>query len=553
MIKFSHIIETDIIVAGSGLAGVRATYDAAASGKRVTLLTKGKLCSGSSFYPLTGGLRAQLPIDEKDKELYLNELLASGQGMASKTHCEVLVDSITNEITRLPDIGITPRTAYGREACFATTERRLEGWSGWDTIRKNVRKIFLTYSNLEIIEYGEIARIVVRDNSVVGAIAYTKEEELIFISAKAVILATGGMSALFQHNLTTDDVCGIGHSLALDAGVPLINLEFIQFIPGMTSPVYKLIFGEIILRYVDTIKDENGVEVLRKAFDDEGDYHTCLEQRAMHGPFTCGDTSQYFDILLMKHYIKHPESKGFVFTFKKDLLEDENPLVKEIPELYKKHKINITQESITLLPFAHCNNGGVSIQKDGSTVVKGLFAGGEVAGGVHGADRHGGAATAAALVFGALSAASAIHYCDTQFRLSYDADSIKNAFISFITPQRAASHDAIHIFNELRKKLFTYANVYRNKEGIEETLDWVKKMKEQFSPLDSITQRKDGKLALKTFHALRTSEALLLSLLERKESRGGHYRSDYPTKDPSLSNKRVIVSERERVLVASWI
>ena len=549
MIQFSHTYETDIIVAGSGLAGLRATKDASASGKRVMLLSKGKLCSGSSFYPLTGGLRAQLPQCEEDKEVYLKELIESGAGVAGKEHCKILVDSITEEITRLPQIGIYPKSAYGRAACFASSERRLEGWSGWDTIRDNVRSIFDTINNLEVVEYCEIARIIVNNNQIVGVIAINRSEELIFISAKAVILATGGMSALYQHNLTTDDVCGIGHSLALDTGVPVVNLEFIQFIPGITSPVYKLIFGEIILRYVDTIKDEYGVEVLKEAFGDEKAYNTCLQERAMHGPFTCGDSSQYFDILMMKQFIKNPTSKGFALTCTKDLLEDTNPLVKEIPDLYKKHGIDLAKDSITLLPFAHCNNGGVSINSDSSTVVEGLFAAGEVAGGVHGADRHGGGATAAALVFGAISASSAINYCDGTIRTEYDITQIKKDFTRFIDADECSPLDASLVFDQLKKELFLCANVYRNKDSIEKSLNWIRITREQFSPLSALEQQRESKIAMKVFHALRTSEALLLSLLERKESRGPHYRSDYPEKDDRLEGKRVFVTERDGAFI----
>ena len=543
MIEFSQIIETDILIAGSGLAGIRATKDALSSGKNVVLASKGKLCSGSSFYPLTGGLRAQLPSSERDKNLYLQELLSSGATVAGEEHCKILVDSITHEIERLPEIGIYPKSAYGRAACFATTERRLEGWSGWDTIRSSVRDIFSTEENLTLLEYCEIQRIIVRDKKVIGAIALDEKEKWVFISSKAIILATGGMCALYKHNLTTDDVCGIGHSLALDSGVSLVNLEFIQFIPGMLKPVYKLIFGEIILRYVDTIVNHEGRAVLKEFFENDEEYKTCLLERAMHGPFTCGDSSQYFDLLMMKDYIENSEPSGLTLTFKKGLIEDTNPLVKEIPTLYKKHHVDIEKEKITLLPFAHCNNGGISIETDGTTSIRGIFAAGEVAGGVHGADRHGGAATSAALVFGAISADSANIYCNNNQREEYDINLIKEDFASFAGVNTKNSLDSITLLEHLREKLFFSGNVYRNRENILTSLSWIEKMRGLYSPWNAISNRENIKAAMKTFHALRTSEALLKALLEREESRGPHYRSDFPSINRSLDTKKVFIKE----------
>ena len=104
--KLEAELRCDVLVVGAGLAGLRAARDCAAAGLRVLVAVKGTLCSGASFYPLTDGLGSQLPMDEADKPVYLEEVLESGAGMADPALVQILIDSIEPEIDRLPGIGI---------------------------------------------------------------------------------------------------------------------------------------------------------------------------------------------------------------------------------------------------------------------------------------------------------------------------------------------------------------------------------------------------------------------------------------------------------------
>jgi len=547
--RADQIISCDVLVVGAGLAGLRAAYDAARSGCRVVIASKAKLCSGASFYPLTGGLGSQLPKNNEDIPLFLEELLESGAGIADENLCRIMVEEIEGEIKRLPDLGITPVRFGGRVACFAKRERVLVSWSDWNKIRNNVRNIFSTIPNITVLEFCDLLKLTVRDNVVCGAVLCDNTENIIYVSTPAVILATGGYCGLYKHSLNTEDVCGIGHSVALEAGAKLINLEFMQFIPGLTYPVYKLLFGEMTLQYCTEVLDENGNPALRNYLPDGVTFEECLQDRSMHGPFTCADKSMYFDLAIMDYAIKHKNEKGFALRYSPEIAKNKNEFLGKTLDLYLKNGIDLSRQEISVAPFAHCANGGIWINEHCETGVEGLFAAGETAGGIHGADRHGGAATSACLVFGRRAAEKASEYAKTHKAADVSAEKAVNEVMEWIDNGAVSGISPQEILYNLKEKLWFYANVLRNERNLTETLSWVKEMQKEYNAARAINSGYDVKQSMKAFHALRTSQAVLSAMLLRKESRGSHYREDYPKCDNSLYGKRIVAEEKDEILV----
>ncbi len=228
-------LSCDILVIGSGLAGLRAAYDCLEAGCSVIQVSKGNFCSGASFYPLTGGLGAQLPKDEADKETYLCELLSTGAGIASPEMYGILVDGITREIDRLKTLHIETYTGSGRPACFAKKERKLVAWRDWGRIRKETGGVLRAFPKYRGLAYTTMLRLVKEGERVTGALFSDEKNQVLYVNASAVILASGGYCGLYEYSLNTPDVAGIGQSAALDAGASLTNLEFMQFIPVLPS------------------------------------------------------------------------------------------------------------------------------------------------------------------------------------------------------------------------------------------------------------------------------------------------------------------------------
>lgn len=543
----------DVLVVGAGLAGLRAAYDCAVAGMNTVLLTKNSLCGGASFYPLTGGLGAQLPLDESDKKEYLNELLDTGAGIADEALCRIMVEEIEAEVERLPQLGIVSEEFGGRASCFAKKERKLRRWSGWAEIRKNAREILGKIPSLCIAEHSDLYKVIVRENRVQGAVLADDKGVAQYLSCKAIVLATGGYCGLYRHSLNTQDVCGIGHSIALDAGAELINLEFMQFIPGLIKPVYKLLFGEVSLWHCNEMLSPDGQQILKEYLPDSVTMEECFSARAMHGPFTSADDSKYFDLSIMDYAQRTGSEQGAELFYSPKIDKDENGFVKHIRELYQEYGIDLAKQSISVAPFAHCANGGIRINENCETGVEGLFAAGEAAGGVHGADRHGGAATSCCLVFGKRAAAQASAYAAEHTWGSVLPEEALLEWKHWISGGSGCTNTPQEILESLGGKLWFHANVLRSKDGLQEVLSWAKKQRAAYDANAAIRAGSDPKIAMQTFHALRTAEALISAMLLRQESRGSHYRSDFPTPNPALYGKRFVLSEKKGELYSNNI
>lgn len=259
MFQIKKKIKTDVLVAGSGLAGIKVSKELADQQADVLMVTKMQVGSGSSFFPLKASLGTQVTKDHEDESIFLEDIESLSHGMHGRDLAEVYVKEIPKRVKEYQEIGVKAKKLEGeRKACFAEHERDIYLLSDWDQIRENVRTIFAEYENLSILEKTIVLTLLKKDDRVAGAILLDENNDLVMVECKFVILATGGFGSIFQHNLNPNDVDGSGHILAVEAGTRLVNMEYIQFIPGITAPKYKTLFGEHTLMYCDDIVDEAG-------------------------------------------------------------------------------------------------------------------------------------------------------------------------------------------------------------------------------------------------------------------------------------------------------
>ena len=581
-IKTASILYCEVLVAGSGLAGLRAAKDLNDKGIKTILLSRGPLCSGSSFYPLTAALGSQNPASEEDKKDYLEEVLTTGCTVADEKLVKMIIDRIPGEIGRLSDLSIEPKRLYaGRPACFAKKERLLYSWGGWDRIREGVKKTFAALPHVRVMEYADLLYLHKEDGKIVGALIADADGSVHFVRTGAVILATGGTCGLYKHSLNVNETVGSGHSAALAAGAELINMEFLQFIPGFTKPVYKLLFSETTLRRAVSVKNADGEDALSDYIKAHGNGDTlseCLWDRALHGPFTTEDASKYFDLSLMEDARKNHRECGFEIRFDPAIKADDNGFIVKAREMYEPYGIDLSKDPIWLSSFAHCANGGIRVNEKAETNVPGLYAAGEAAGGIHGADRHGGMATSAALVFGAIAAKSAAEYvkktacpadcreatgqpCLTtaaqqdpakaalaEFSAFLAAGSGKPASMAGNMPAQASAETGKdvspqEVLTRLAKSLWYNANALRSEESLSETLALVETLSRTYDAGKVIEEGGDLREAVKAFHALRAARAMVMAMLCRRESRGPHFRSDCPEKDAAMDGKRIVITE----------
>lgn len=522
-------MQADIVILGGGLAALRAAVTAAKSGLEVLLLVKDRLCTGSSFYPMMDIVACQSTDGTPEgDEAFLKEILDTSLGMGSLEMNRMYVRNIREAVRGMEELGIHPRLTDPKPACFARTARPTYCWSGWDEIRARARRLIAAEPRVRVLEGAFALDLIVRDGAVRG-VTFMGRDGLETVAAKSVILATGGFGDLYEHSLNTPDVSGDGQVLALNAGAKLINLEFLQFIPGFLSPAYKTVFRESALPYARPMMGADGRDLLERYLPDEEDRRTCLAMRATHGPFTSRGPSKWFDIAMMEEILRGGAADGFHIQYEPSILDVRFTFVTEYVRWLKAQRgVDIVRDEIRIAPFYHAANGGVKIGEDCQTSVRGLFACGEVSGGIHGADRQGGNSTGSCLVFGRIAAERA-------------AEHALGVTLEPITPAMTEESLRVHygtgeggrltpeaLLPQIRRLMWRSANVVREEKALKAALDDLRSYAEDYHALPGAMEPGTSRDAAKAAHFLLLGQALLTAMLERRESRGSHYRRDYP-------------------------
>ena len=513
----------DVLVLGSGIAGITAALTAAEAGRSVILACKGKLFSGSSFYPGTWGLGLIGPADESDEADLAATIEAVGCGMADPAMVRAFVAGIHPAIEQVRSMGVKLRRADngGQKEYIPCFDHKHRDWNGIEF--DSAREIFsrrLTELGVTVLPGFEALELVQADRRVCGAVV-AQGGSLCYLGCKALVLATGGYGGLFKYHLCTADVEGVGQSLALDAGCRLVNMEFMQMMPGYISPAYQTIFNEKTFRFT-RLCCPDGRPLLNGAAKE------LLTQRSTHGPFTSRLPSKAVDLALFQAFLE--DERGVEATYTEEMRSDPPEFVKTYFDWLREARGLTMEDPIHIGIFAHAANGGIKTDPNAFTGVPGLFAAGEVTGGMHGADRIGGLSTANGLVFGGKAGRSAAEACAG-------------------TPEppdeylfhAASSGNVPEVLSTLQEAMFRNAMVIRGEEGLSAALGTLERLSADLSLCPSAdvhaiaqTRRLTGRL--------QTAEAILKAALLRRESRGAHYRADYPGADPAQSSP-IIVSK----------
>ncbi|WP_245183572.1 FAD-binding protein [Lentibacillus salicampi] len=548
MLEINRRITTEVLVVGSGLSGIKATKELASMNRDVLMVTKTKLASGSSFYPLKASLGTQVTKNEDDKHVFLEDIEDLSRGMHNEDLAEVYVNDIPERVKEYKDIGVQAKKLEGeRKACFANHARDIYLLSDWDQIRKNVTAIFNQYDNLDVMQKTVVVSLIKKGNQMAGAILLDDKNEFVLVECQAVILASGGFGSIYKHNLNPADVDGSGHMLALEAGASLVNMEFIQFIPGITTPRYKTLFGEHTLMYCRDIIDQHGESLLKPYLPEDVSKKECLEIRSTHGPFTHSLESKYFDIAMMENIIKTKDENGFTLLYDDDLYDNEEEFYKVYLDWLKEKNVHLTEQEVKIAPFAHASNGGVFIDENGRTGIAGLYAIGELSSNIEGANRLGGNSTGACMVFGKRSALDCEQYLQSAdvYKISEAEGEQHLARLSKSMDSGSSAENQLSankMIDQIKEIMWYHGNVVRSGERLEEALEQISELESGFKFAELLEHKQSRKLAIKGRNFIKMARILLQSMQERKESRGAHYREDYPVEDSSY-DKRLFISK----------
>ncbi len=512
----------DVLVIGCGIAGTMAAISAARAGARTAIACLGPLFSGSSFYPGTWGLGLIGPESPSDEADLASCILDVGCGMADPALVASFVSGISDGIEQLEALGVTlkkPQNAQEREfiPCF---DRKHRLWRG---IERNpfeqAATAELARLNVVALSPWELIDLVMQEGTATGAVLFdhaTRSFEL--VACGAVVLATGGYGGLFERRLTADDVQGTAQALALRSGCTLVNLEFMQMMPGLVRPKSGIVFNEKTFRFAQLL-DAEGRDALREV----ADARFALEARSGHGPFTARLASRDVDLALA-----NAGPRGLTVRYRFDGASPLPEFVRTYFDWLKRDRGIQIDDELVIAPYAHAANGGILIDEHAATGVDGLYACGEATGGMHGADRIGGLSSANGIVFGLRAGASA---ASRAARANAQSNRQPQAHAAF---EGIGIEHGSDIRAALRRIMTESCMIVRSEDGLSAAQEALENLAAQ---TESAKRRTEDPRQVAEAARITAQLTLARSIVEaartRTESRGAHYRLDFPASDPA--------------------
>jgi fumarate reductase (CoM/CoB) subunit A len=547
----------DILVIGGGAAGCRAAIEAASKGFKVILVDKTIFGHGgaSGMHP-AWDLAAGQPFAKDDSpELHFKDTLIAGGYINNQKLIKALTSEVglrTLDLERYGNILARDEEGYvlcsrgsGHSASRYVTPALLF------TLKQEIRKL-----NVEIVEETMITKIITSENTAVGAIGLDiVNGEPVLFSAKATILATGGGGQLYGWSTvaarTTNPVsnCGGGYSLAYEAGAELVDMEFIQFLLGLLYPSQLLGTIATVADHREYLlngeKEQFAADVPLEKWDRARAIKEIIDivakgRGSPHGGVWL-DTPRAF---------KDWKAEGYVWHFLR---------MQVTQDTLTPFDHDITKEMLEIYPTVHHFMGGVVIDEECETTVPGLYACGEVAGGVHGANRLGSNAYPSTQVFGRRAGKYAAMRAEKMDAIpemnSEQVEQEKERIKSIL--QKEGEFTSFKIRHELQSLVWKKLGPLRSQTDIEQTIQEIKKLKEKALPKIYVSSKskvynREWVEALEIYQLIQVAEMIARSSLLRKESRKAYQRIDYPERDDEsgLVNNYVRMEDREMFVIS---
>lgn len=546
----SEILTTDVLVIGGGMAGCRAAIAAADYGGSVVLATKMPLNNGgASTFPVAemAGYNAGDPDIPGDVEKHYEDIVNAGQGMANPILAQILAENAPGTIAELEKWGVVFEKEgdgyYIFKSCFATSPRTHVIRGHGEPIVKAMSGQIQLRSNINVVDDMTVLELDVRDGRCCGAWAIKTDGTFVHISAGAVVIASGGATQVFTRNLNPKDVSGDGYALAYDAGAELINMEFMQSGIGFSHPIVNMFNGYIWAAHPKLHNNVNELflgKYLPKGMTQE---HVMDEHRR-HFPFSSSDDSKYLEVGIQKEIRAGGGSPNRgIYADLRHLTDDYIRSINDdcglhhmwyIARDYMREKgVDLNSQIVEIAVFAHAINGGVNIDESASSTLPGLYAAGEAAGGPHGADRLGGNMMVTCQVFGKIAGENAAKWAAQNKAATY-SNMQPSEKIMQVLHKRLDNEILIKELQEINQNNLL---VCRSEESLSRVLQFTEDAAHELETAK--TQDGVDTDNFRLYAMLLSSRLMAKAALQRKESRGSHFREDYPQKD-SLESKPAV-------------
>lgn len=519
----------DVLVIGTGIAGLRAALEAKKAGVSVAVLSKSNPFRSNSAVA-SGGINAALGNVEEDSiEKHFADTFKGGSNFNDKKALALLCSQGPQAIEELDVLGVPfDKTEEGKIAqrAFGGAGSKRTCHIADKTGSAIVQKLLVECRHLgvEILPNMQFLNIITEKKRVAGITALKRNDStVVAFACKSLILAAGGYAGIFRgHSTNPQEACGDTLAAALRAGLTLRDMEFVQFHP--------------------TTLAKNGT-LITEAARGEGGYLINTQGERFVDELTTRDK-------LSRAIVQEIKKSGRVYLDLRHL--DEALIDAKLPSVKKSALlgggIDVTKELIPIEPAAHYTGGGISCKADTATAIKGLFVCGENAGnGVHGANRLGGNSLLEGVVFGKIAGKKGAAFALRHEFLPVDyryVDKEMRAVRYILEGENRFNVNAMR--KSLGEVLFKEAGIFKSSASLMKALDYVHYLYNQSVGLHCINKEANLNVELSSIlefkNSLLVAEAMILSAQKRKESRGVHYRTDYPEQNDACCNDHLEVS-----------
>ena len=562
-------IECDVLVVGAGGAGLRASIAASEYGAKVALVSKSLLGKAHTVMA-EGGVAAALGnVDERDNwKIHFRDTIRGSKNLANWEMAKIHAEKAPDRVRELERWGaVFDRTEEGK-----ISQRNFGGHryprlahvgdrTGLEIIR-TLQDHAVHMENIEVFMECTVSDILKSDNRAVGALAYYRSSgKLVVFEAGSVILATGGIGKAYRVTSNSWEYTGDGHALAYLAGADLIDMEFVQFHPtGMVWP--PSVKGTLVTEGVrgdggilvnsegerfmfNYIPDVFAAETAKS--EEEANSWLKGEEGAMRPPeLLTRDVVARAIMTEVKEGRGSPHGGAFL-----DIASRQSPdyIRRKLPSMYHQFKelatLDITKEPMEVGPTTHYMMGGIKVEANtAASTVPGLYAAGEAAAGMHGANRLGGNSLSDLLVFGKIAGQCAANFAQENSKVSPHGEEIEKSIENTLEPFEDGDENPYQIHQELQEIMESHAGIVRTGEELEKGILKLEKLEKRLPKMHAKGEKKYNPgwhLCLDLHNMIITSLALSRAALERTESRGAHTRLDYPDYDDELGKVNMIV------------
>ncbi|WP_169717597.1 Fumarate reductase flavoprotein subunit [Sporomusa silvacetica DSM 10669] len=540
-------INTDVLVVGGGGAGLMAAYEATKYNVRVSIVSKGKIQRSGATIMAPGaisGVDDRWKVAEDSRDIHLTDTLKGGAWINEQDKVKMLVEQSSNLIMELERMGaIFQRNTEGDKPLL-----RIDGGHSYHrcpyledrTGREMVRAMISELRKRDVRLYEEIMiiKVVKEGQAVKGALGFDLNNfEPVIFECKSVILATGGAGMVYANTDNSTDLTGDGYALALDAGVELKDMEFVQFYPiGLLfPPSLKGMLGGLL--YYSKLYNCNDERFMEKYDPERLELSTrdrvsrAIMQEVQEGRGT---------------------PRGGVYC---DLTFNEPSFVAKMTPALNATYLNIgidpEQDRFEIAPTCHFFMGGIQVDNNWKTWVDGLYGAGEVVGGMHGGNRLSQNALAEILVSGVTAGKSAAAYaknCEIHFIDPKLGDLVNEKLLTLLSIKSGIRPSEYRA--KLRNLMWEHVGVFRSENSLRIALNELEKLEDTPVQIKNQYNYLNHELleAVENENLTLTAKCIIKAAMLRTESRGAHFRSDYPQTNNSGWLKNIIITkDRDRL------